>query len=135
MSILKLKNEYLEAAANLRDRVALLTEQYKQASHKEQSTLRRRIACLYTEIRELISTANSIDVYCSKKLLWRCKMATKISLYNDKWIEQITYQKSLEEYGESNTKLVNNLKKILKCAIKNELTEKQKKYTTVVLLW
>lgn len=53
-------------------------------------------------------------------------MATKVSLYNDKWIEQITYQKSLEEYGESNTKLVNNLKKILKCAIKNELTEKQK---------
>lgn len=53
-------------------------------------------------------------------------MATKVSLYNDKWIEQITYQKSLEEYGESNTKLINNLKNILKCAIKNELTEKQK---------
>ncbi len=64
MSILKLKNEYLEAAAKLRDRVSLLTEQYKQASHKEQSTLRRRITCLYTEIRELISTANSIDIYC-----------------------------------------------------------------------
>ena len=36
-------------------------------------------------------------------------MATKVSLYNDKWIEQITYQKSLEEYGESNTKLINSI--------------------------
>lgn len=69
MSILKLKNEYLEAAIKLRDRVALLTEQYKQANNKEQSILRRRITCLYTEIRELISTANSIAVYCSRNAI------------------------------------------------------------------
>lgn len=61
-------------------------------------------------------------------------MATKVSLYNDKWIEQITYQKSLEEYGESNTKLINNLKNILKCAIKNELTEKQKIYYSYITM-
>lgn len=66
MSISTLRNEYLSAAKKLHDRIVILTELYKQASNKEQSTLRRRITCLYSEIRELISTANSIGLYCEK---------------------------------------------------------------------
>ncbi|GHU85698.1 hypothetical protein FACS1894198_4030 [Clostridia bacterium] len=66
MSILKLRNEYLLAAEKLHNRVVELTQRHKIACRKEQIDLKRRIICLYTEIRELIKTAKDIDNYCKR---------------------------------------------------------------------
>ncbi|MDR2817468.1 MAG: hypothetical protein LBB04_01990 [Oscillospiraceae bacterium] len=66
MSILRLRNEYLLTAEKLHNRVVELTQQHKTACHKEQISLKRRIICLYTEIRELVKTAKDIDNYCKR---------------------------------------------------------------------
>ncbi|MDR1354043.1 MAG: hypothetical protein LBJ38_00705 [Oscillospiraceae bacterium] len=66
MTIAKLKDEYRAAAGSLHDRVVELTQEYKTACKKEQTKLKRRIVCLYDEIRALLKTANSIDAYCKR---------------------------------------------------------------------
>ncbi|GHV29413.1 hypothetical protein FACS189481_2130 [Clostridia bacterium] len=66
MSILNLRNEYLLTAEKLHGRVVELTQQHKTACRKEQINIKRRIICLYTEIRELVKTAKDIDSYCRR---------------------------------------------------------------------
>ncbi|MDR1260129.1 MAG: hypothetical protein LBJ83_00110 [Oscillospiraceae bacterium] len=69
MSILKLRDEYRLAAEKLHLRVVELTQRYKMVCRKEKLDIKRRIICLYTEIRELLNVAKNIDCYCKRNMV------------------------------------------------------------------
>ena len=53
-------------------------------------------------------------------------MATKISFYDDIWLNRIAYDKTRENEAETNTHFISKLKKLIIHAIENDLTDRQK---------
>ncbi|MDR2817467.1 MAG: hypothetical protein LBB04_01985 [Oscillospiraceae bacterium] len=55
----------------------------------------------------------------------------QISFYDDVWLNQISYKKSLNDDGETNTQFINRLKKVIHKIITRDLTPRQEEIVTL----